>query len=222
MIPAPLALGLQQVREVGWTCLRSPVRKPVHELLSSVAAQLDGVAAHHQRSSFEVLQPHISNHAPRNSQSSRFGLGDFPLHTDTACWPVPARYVLLGALAPASAGGATIVKAIYPLLTDELQNLARSALVAVRNGRMSFYARLLDPIIGSFRWDPNCLRPVNAAAKEFFPIFETVLAQHPAQAIRWQEGLVLIIDNWRVLHGRSAITIGADQRRIARLYAGNP
>src|SRR4051794_6145768 len=41
------------------------------------------------------LRPVAKHAAQRLTLSATYGLGTFPLHTDTAFWPVPARYVVL-------------------------------------------------------------------------------------------------------------------------------
>ena len=41
------------------------------------------------------LRPTSHYQAAPHTLSSRYGLGAFPLHTDTAFWPLPARYLIM-------------------------------------------------------------------------------------------------------------------------------
>jgi len=69
------------------------------------------------------------------------------------------------------------------------------------------------------RWDPLFLRPLNAPAQEvalaitssnWDAKIQKILLQHP--------GDVLLVDNWRSLHGRAAVPDKSAQRQIERIY----
>jgi len=69
------------------------------------------------------------------------------------------------------------------------------------------------------RWDSIYLKPANEYAQAVFrQVEECITRTRPAVNILLNEGDTLLMDNWRVLHGRSPIENSASPRRIYRLY----
>jgi hypothetical protein len=84
----------------------------------------------------------------------------------------------------------------------------------VRSGRDSFYAPALS---GScYRYDPGCMTPCDARAREVQEYFEQQLSR--AFAHEWSGAdQVLVVDNRRVLHARSAVADGDLERELTRI-----
>lgn len=86
----------------------------------------------------------------------------------------------------------------------------------VRAGRHRFYANLLRRAAPSmFRVDFGCMRPLTAAGVALREALDEALSPTRAHAFRWQPGRVLILDNWRMAHGREAVT-GFEDRGLER------
>lgn len=170
----------------------------------------------------QLIRPRQESEAGDNQYSGHYGLNAFPLHTDLAHWILPPRYLLLRCLVGSE---------------DVFTNLLHSAQVVRAVGMASLQKAVLRTRkhrVGSsglvraisrhdrkeiFRWDPIFLQPLNHHAQLLKsvmvdPAFEKaavrVLLQHP--------GDTLLIDNWRMLHGRSPVPARSTGRYIERVY----
>lgn len=148
-----------------------------------------------------------------NTLSSRFGLGEFPLHTDCADDEHPPRYVLLATALPRTA--ATLVYDTRdrhgPLADDG------HALFRVAGRRACHYSRLRErrPAGSMLRYNPVTHTPLNGAATAV----ETAIkaCRTSADRIDWTNTRLAVIDNWVCLHGRERVD-AADGRGLHRLH----
>lgn len=165
----------------------------------------------------EVVQPRAEKNAHPRSLSARYGLNSLPFHTELSHRPRPCRYVLLGCFDPGSPGAATTLLNWRTLgfSSDELHFL-EEAPILVRTGRRSFYSTLLSPDGAFLRYDPGCLEAVDERGRTALRLVERRLAGGSLQIYRWRRGEILVIDNWRVLHGREP-SDRSSGRRLARI-----
>ena len=173
----------------------------------------------------QLLRPRRQEEAPPNIYSGNYGLNEFPLHTDLAHWYVPPRYLVLRCVEGTSnvdtllLDGSYIKKAIgRPVLRRTLVQPRRPL-----NGRVPLLRILDEPLnLGQLiRWDNLFIRPASDASTNTFERIQVVLSD--AITIRVTLALpgdTLIVDNWRMLHGRSAVPQHGLQRRIERGYLG--
>ena len=163
----------------------------------------------------QKLTPKDKDATSSNSFSKRHGRSVFPLHTDTAFWTRPARFIVLFAR-----DRSQTATRILPLQqTRELMAFAR------RNNPI-FLRQTVNGPIYSHPWidDPDCctlydpcyMQPANRAAEEFeAAAFDSAtLATHFA----WTGTNALVIDNWQVLHGRDVCN--DNDRVLYRFYRG--
>ena len=150
------------------------------------------------------------------SFSYRHGYGQFPMHTDTAFWPIPARFILL-----TSATESEVPTLLLPTdaLASVLSELKPERAIFALNTASGFVYQgfNLDGRPGTARLDQCYMQPVNSSAHELinrlsFPAKE-LIAEH-----RWTGKNVLIIDNWRCLHGRAEVTRPQERRSLTRFY----
>ena len=161
----------------------------------------------------------IEKSAP-NVYSGNFGLSAFPLHTDLAHWFSPPRFLMLRCLR----GDSGVTSYILPW-NQALNGFAHSKTTRARfRPRRALNGRLyLLPFCVTLhgvelrRWDSLFLKPDNTEADE--------LAQHLKLGTNSTTNLVfrdpgdtLIIDNWRVLHGRSGVSLRKSTRLVERVY----
>jgi len=81
--------------------------------------------------------------------------------------------------------------------------------------------RLLVPMEQNYllRWDDEYLRPASAAAAEGMKSVVTALGSiRPRLIALCEPGDTIIVDNWRMLHGRSAVAPEHAGRLIQRAY----
>jgi hypothetical protein len=165
----------------------------------------------------EVVGPQKPADAHPRSLSARYGLSALPFHAELSHRPRPCRYLLLGCLDPGSPSAATMLldRRTLDFSPQELR-LLEGAPILVRTGRRSFYSTILSPDRAFLRYDPNCLEAVDERGRAALRLVEHRLASGSPEAHQWRQGDILIIDNWRVLHGRGSSDRGSG-RRLARV-----
>lgn len=165
----------------------------------------------------DYLQPTTHSIARAASLSRQHGTGAFPLHTDTAHWPVPARYLVLCCLNPGGGDRGTLLLPISGLeLSDQDIAVLNSGVFLVRNARQSWFSSVLMSRRPFVRYDRGCMSPATASGAESARLMEKSIANSSPVRIGWEEGTILIVDNWRVLHGREAAD-GDSGRMLLRM-----
>lgn len=157
-----------------------------------------------------------------NTYSGNYGLGVFPFHTDLAQWPVPPRFLLLRCVQ----GYADVPT----LLLDGLAIVARIGTDAARRavlrsrrpqaGEIRLLRLLQDGSDGTMlRWDGIYLKPASRIGDEVFAAMRDGIAEATPQCVAMvDDGDTLIIDNWRMLHARSAVPDDRRDRHLERVY----
>ncbi len=189
-----------------------------------IAGQLGTIYLHPPasgRPSFDAvraLAPTESDRAAPRSYSARFGYNPFPLHTDLATKPEPPRWVLLRAVGTPTGVGTTLCDGLEVVRRVGVERCAH-AIFRAGGGGPPHYLRMLDRLHDPrrLRWDQAFLQPANSAARHVQLAFaELAHLQHRVPLVR--PDAVLVIDNWRMLHGREAVTEGDRGRLIERVY----
>jgi hypothetical protein len=165
----------------------------------------------------EVVEPQESSGAHPRSLSAQYGLNTLPFHVELSHRPRPCRYLLLGCIDPGSPSAITRLLDWRKLVfsPDEFQ-LLESAPVLVRTGRRSFYSTVLSTDHAFLRYDPACLEAVDERGHTALKLVERRLALGSPETHEWCRGDIIIIDNWRVLHGRDPSEPDSG-RRLARI-----
>lgn len=221
----PICLSPQRSRELnarGWTLTEATFtdEPACSEHLRELAASLGvPVPARRAESTVSVLRPTAAGDARPNSLSARYSTGSFPFHVDTAHWSVPCRYIVLGCLDPGAGNRKTLLldTATIPL-SDEQRELLVSTPFRVVNGRQSFFSTITKQGRSFVRYDPGCMRAATGEGKRALAVFAPCAWSDRVAEICWQKGNVLVIDNWRVLHGRSDAKASDPLRKLMRVY----
>ena len=163
----------------------------------------------------QLIRPKDSSEATSKSFSHHFGHGAFPLHTDTAFWLKPVRYVIFQ-MSQVSATRSVVLPA------DKTIRLFRS----FKASNPVFSRKTTSGSCYSLPWrgadmdfvffDPCLMRPVNDAAVQLSKELKGAFDQ--AIPIEWTGNKALIVDNWRSLHGR--VAADASGRTLTRFYRG--
>lgn len=172
----------------------------------------------------QTLRPRQSMVSVRNQYSGSFGFNEFPLHTDLAHWARPPRYFILRAVA-GSAFVPTTMLAGSAIIAAVGDSIFRRALAQPRQWRHSSPRCLLplaffqDGVFG-LRWDSLFLNPVNQAAHEVASVMSQATWKEPdtAHITLTDAGDTLIVDNWRMLHGRGNVPSSEASRHLERVY----
>lgn len=166
-----------------------------------------------------AISPQAHSAALKNSLSSRYGLGAFPFHTDTAYRRIPARYLILRCIDPGPGGRQTIIvnTALWQMARYESELLHR-ALWKVRAAQ-PFLATLMERTSwGSrMRLDFDCMSPATSDAGRAREVVQDIIASTSRVTIDWSADALLVIDNWRCIHARGAAAIPDENRRLERI-----
>ena len=162
-----------------------------------------------------------ADQAPLGSQSSIYGAGPFPLHTDTVFWPLPVRYVLLRGYGDTRRP--TTVKnynALVSELDEEFHALARDSVWIMTAGQTQFYCSLIFQNGDScgIRCDLDLMSPANNAANQVESHLRKLITSENVDSITWSGDSAAILSNWTTLHGRGPEPEDEGLRIIERLY----
>ena len=203
----------------GWAQIHRPATDEdgFRASVIEVASELGELVPGRKRAIVERLTPRDHGTAYTSSLSARYGLEALPLHVDGSHWAVPARYLVLACVDPGEGNTPTLLCDRTSIrLSAEQERLTRSALFHIQNGRRSFYAGIRSSDDRYIRYDPGSMRPVSAEASDALAIFSARMVQDNLMSFPWRSGEILIIDNWRMLHGRGSATNAGLSRVLLR------
>lgn len=209
------------LQERGWSKLPSSAAagESLEARLFAVANSLGTpIGGRSKAQLIEVLKPTNRSQANPNSLSSQYSTGEFPLHADTAHWPIPCRYVLLGCVNRGTADRASLLLDTTALPFHERElDLLQTTPFRITNGRASFFSTILSNKRKFIRIDPGCMSPVTHRGNQALATLGR--ERWPEQVFRshWAPGDILIIDNWRVLHGRESSSTPDKNRELIRM-----
>jgi alpha-ketoglutarate-dependent taurine dioxygenase len=164
------------------------------------------------------LRPYDKHLAPSGSMSATIGTDAQPMRTDGAFHHLPPRYIALQCIEPGEAYCQTHVWAVdtQKLLRESRATVTRPRWVSPGGVSRTFYSPILEIQSGKIRirFDPLCMRPLRGTTDDLHEVRKTLEDCSQQFEVGWEPGDLLIIDNWRCLHGRG---LGADQARSRRL-----
>lgn len=168
------------------------------------------------------IRPKRTQDSTPNLYSGNYGLNAFPLHTDLAHWYLPPRYFLLRCAYPAPEVSTLLLHAEDALRGIDPLTLHRAIYRPRRKlcGRLALL-RLLQETVSAvlFRWDQLFLEPTNEeSAAVANHLRSPSLTEEVIRVSFDQPYDTLIVDNWAMLHGRSAVPETALRRVVDRVY----
>ncbi len=160
----------------------------------------------------EQLRIRESHLASPRSLSGIYGLKEFPLHTDFAHYPTPPRFVLLRNTTSEPIRPTLIHGVAWGRASLAIQTLERRVWL-VHGGPAPFYAPIVFGRGKYIRWDDACMSPINRTAEALREWAKFLVSAQPL-VFPWRHNRVLIIDNWRALHGRCGKPLPSDPIRV--------
>lgn len=207
---------IQELNSVGWCEIQSTLTSD--EDLIETAKHFGLIILHPNGKCIDQLSPKGKTQAIKDTFSYNYEFGEFPFHTDTAFWNTPVRYILMSCTK--SSTSTTIIKwqDMLSLCSDAERKILEKAIFLIKTPRYSFYTQLFNRYSSEtfFRFDPNCMFPKNNSAKVAEEILKDKIKETHVTKISWDRPKVLIIDNWKALHGRDAIY--NKDRILRRIY----
>lgn len=208
-----LALG-KELKEKGYMSLSSDAEMSMLE----VAQNIGTVFRVPTMPLVQTLTPRQKENELENTYSGNFGLDEFPFHTDLAHWYVPPRYLFLRCAVPAPDVETKLIDSRDICGDIEASILSRSHFKPRK--RLDRAANLLKVKQGEiFRWDSIFIEPANSNAEELKLKIQYAISSAKYISLNLdRNGQCLLIDNWRMLHGRSAVSTKSIDRKIERVY----
>lgn len=188
------------------------------EILNSLGVPLAFTTA----SPTHELKPKSTETATPNTYSGIYGYGQFPLHTDLAHWRYPPRFLMLRCIIGFDAVPTLLVDSAA-IVDDENRSIFARALVRPRRPidgslpLLRLYGQREDKEL--LRWDEVFICPASPAGETGVKKFAECLGRmEPVKVALANPGDTLIVDNWRMLHGRSRVPQTCQSRVLERAY----
>jgi hypothetical protein len=206
------------LRDTGWfTTKIEGDEQQIVNAVEQICSKLGTVVHGRGGVELETIAPSPRELAHPRSLSAVHGLGTFPLHVELSHRIRPCRYVVLACLNPGIPSVATALLDRNQLaFSSDEKAMLRNAVVLVRSGRRSFYSSILPADEAWMRFDIGCMEAFDARGRTAIGIVEERLTRSSPTLHHWIAGGILVIDNWRVLHGRTSAE-GAVGRRLSRM-----
>lgn len=162
--------------------------------------------------------------APDNARfgtfSAAYGRGQFPLHSDTAFWPLPARYIAFRACGDLRRNTTILsFQEFFEECESKSRDLVRKSVWLLRTPSASSYCSMtfrMGVEIG-FRYDSQCMFPANSAARQLARMFDG-LSRSRGHSLEWVPDQAVVLSNWRMLHGRGSAPLDEGERILERIY----
>jgi alpha-ketoglutarate-dependent taurine dioxygenase len=156
----------------------------------------------------DYLAPLEREEAKPRSMSVIHGTGPLPLHTDGAYLRIPPRFLLMRLAAGHISDRPTLIVDTHKICwsPEDLRRL-RNAVWLVNGGNVKFYTAILNNslVAGAeiIRFDECCMRAIPSVDDSAETLCRNLRNAAPVE-FEWKRGEVLVIDNWRAMHGRGA------------------
>ena len=193
-----------RIEEEGWALARTDLAAPALNAALAVLAECLGTPMTGRGGRvIEQLNPLTSEKAHPKSLSAIHGAAGFPLHTDGAHHARPPRFIALACEHAGSNPVPTVLTRFWEVMLDrrEIAELGAAPFL-VRNGRCSFYTTISEKAGILVRYDRGCMEPATIQSGELAARLDQALLQAPWHIHDWRMGDILVVNNWRVLHGR--------------------
>jgi hypothetical protein len=204
-----------ELREQGYVQFKAISEE---ESTLEIATRIGAVSPIPGISPVQQLIPRAADQTSANSYGGIYGLGHFPLHTDMAHWYIPPHYFLLRCMEPAPDVKTLVLHSRF-VFADEDEVTLRRALFRPRRrlgGRLTCL-RLYES--GRYRWDANFITPMSKSAIELRErIIQRAQATKPKEISLNTPMDCIVLDNWSVLHARTAVSLQSIHRNIERVY----
>lgn len=164
------------------------------------------------------LIPREKENERNNSYSGNYGLSAFPLHSDMAHWYKPPKYLLIRCVNPAIDTYTSILD-FEKILNTLSFNYDLAHFVPRKKINHKTNILKIKDDRGVCRWDSLFIKPFNNRGEVLTEILKHKLNSQENIKIRLiNNGDCLIINNWRMLHGRSEIDRNSLHRFYERIY----
>lgn len=149
------------------------------------------------------IRPESIEQANPNTLSSRYGIAAFPYHTETAFLREPVKYLILYCENPGAGKRPTNLLDFFTIPFSKIEKKVFSSEVWKTT-------QILRPFLTTIitensktrfvRFDMDCMLPVTTGEGQV--ILNHYIKEAVPISINWEAKDLLIVDNFRILHGR--------------------
>lgn len=195
----------QKINKDGWVVINHFSGELI-TLIEKICTNLELEITFHN---YKKLTPKDNKEAINFSLSSAYGLKEFPLHTDGAEYKIPPKFLVLRALAN-SPTGTTIADA--KTIKTNISACNSKWSVKTKDGIINTKLFETDKKynIDFIRFNRLLMKCIEGDKMHVSKAIDTL----STDIINWTLNKTIIIDNWRVLHGRQHILEKEYDRRI--------
>jgi alpha-ketoglutarate-dependent taurine dioxygenase len=202
--------------EKGWLDLGTLTEQALRDLAHALGRPLRSTR---NGDILDELVPLDPPHARKRSMSATHGRGPFPLHTDGAHHLHPPRFVLMRARSATPCDTSICLLDALWRAPERIAALSHAHWL-VTDGLAGFYAPLIMAGGTGVRWDPCCMRPASKSGVASIATMDALISTSTAVRLKWQSNSGVLIDNWRVLHGRGDAS-ATPSRAIERIMVAS-
>ncbi len=195
----------QTIEKDGWVVI-DEYSGELLNLMENICSKLKLDISFHN---YKKIIPKDKNEVEHFSLSSAYGLKEFPLHTDGAEYKTPPRFLVLRALAN-SPTGTCIADASS--IFDNINVCNSKWSVKTKDGivKTKLYEQHPKYNIEFIRFNRLSMKCDEGEKLDVYKAIDNLTIS----SIIWTENKTIIIDNWRVLHGRQTIIEDDYAKRI--------
>lgn len=154
----------------------------------------------------KVLVPRINSYEEKITLSGTYALGKFPYHTDAAHLFIPPRIISLRYLGDTESKTGTLLIDSEDIARDPDSGFYTNLTYNVKGGPTKFYATIFDgsiiPKRKIIRYNSVIMK--RAVARNLVS-FDEFLSKFAPKRISWRKGMLVLIDNWRIMHAREEV-----------------
>ncbi len=149
------------------------------------------------------LIPLYNNDAHEQSLSAKYGINDFPFHTDGAYFEIPPRYIVLRYIRGIDNPTPTVVCDMKNIVEKD-KNMLKHSIWKVKSRSGFFLSTILSEENNVFRYD-KCVMQPSISHNNNSQYFEDLVSGLPKEEIRWSLNKTVVLDNWTFLHSRPKV-----------------
>lgn len=150
-----------------------------------------------------------TNKVKKDSLTKRYGLEEFPIHTDCAYLKVPPKYIILRYIGNIEYPTPSVVVHFDKLkLSEDEMDFIQKTIWFVKSKNIGFYSPILKD--GILRYDKEIMKMANPTEDKMIKI----LAKMKRTDIHWFKNKVIVINNHNDLHFRPKIKLEENNKRI--------
>jgi hypothetical protein len=193
-----------KIEKDGWVVI-DEYSGELFKLIENICTKLELNISFHN---YKKLIPKEKNKVEHFSLSSAYGLKEFPLHSDGAEYKIPPRFLVLRALSDSPTG--TCIADANSICDVNICNSKWS--VKTKDGivKTKLYEQHPKYNIEFIRFNRLSMKCDEGEKLEVYKAIDNLTTC----SIRWTKNKTIIIDNWRVLHGRQKVIEKEYEKRI--------